>query len=179
MHFPPTTLDLGFSHAVQSFQPSWLTAKMILITNIMSPEVMLIVGILLTWYFWMHRKHPASTITAAAILAGNALTYILKYIIQRPRPLATDIHILIHETGFSFPSGHSVGIVLLIAAWYILTPRKLRVDMLALGGILMLLVGYSRVYLGVHWISDVLAGYAVGAVWVAVVLLVAPGTKKR
>ena len=179
MHFPPTTIDLGFSHAVQTWQPQWLTLKMKLITSIISPEVMFIVGVLLVWYFWLHRKHPKSTLTAAAILAGNIWTLVVKDVIQRPRPIPSDVHILIHETGFSFPSGHAVGIVLLVAAWYVLTPKRWRIDVLALSGLVIAAVGYSRIYLGVHWLTDVLAGYGIALLWVAIVLLVAGRTPSR
>jgi membrane-associated phospholipid phosphatase len=95
-------------------------------------------------------------------------------VVHRPRPQFADPFARV--TGYSFPSGHSVHIVtyalvvavLLPPAW----PRRWRVAVVGTGAVAVLAVGWSRVALGAHYPSDVLAGWALGTAWVAATTLV-------
>jgi membrane-associated phospholipid phosphatase len=113
-------------------------------------------------------------ISAASL--GNTL---LKQLVARTRPEALEP--IVEERGFSFPSGHSAlgmvawGIVAIVVARSPL-PRRAKTALLIGLGALVFLVGLSRVYLGVHFPSDVVAGWAAGA---AVVLLFAAVTRSR
>jgi undecaprenyl-diphosphatase len=105
--------------------------------------------------------------TALGIAALNS--WVLKAIVQRPRPQLVE-RLVDVDTSWSLPSGHAAnsaavyGAIALIAAtiWWRRTQRR---AIWAVAGLLILAVGISRVWLGVHWPSDVLAGWLVGAGW--------------
>lgn len=109
---------------------------------------------------------------AIMILVGGLITLVntaLKLAINRPRPSADLVHVLSPEQGSGFPSGHAFFVILILglAAYFILINLKNRaLRMLVLAGLiaLILLTGVSRVYLGVHWPSDVIGGYLIGGV---------------
>ena len=117
------------------------------------------------------RKHHASAVFVIVAAAGGALLNLgLKMIFERVRPsAATAIAV---AQGYSFPSGHAMGsfIVLGSIAYVVLRqPFRWRVKsaLLAMLVTVVLFVGLSRVYLGVHWISDIAGGWSAGAVWLA------------
>ncbi len=91
----------------------------------------------------------------------------LKLFFAKPRPQLW--HQLIVETSSSFPSGHALGsmVVYGFLAYLLATefPRSARLIYTVMTG-LILLIGLSRLYLGVHWLTDVIAGYLVGFLWV-------------
>lgn len=104
-------------------------------------------------------------------LAGNGLLNVtLKAIFQRTRPLHE--HGLLVETGWSFPSGHASGSLVAYGMLaYLLvraTPRAWHLPVVCAAVALILLIGFSRVFLHVHYFSDVLAGYVSGMAWLAV-----------
>ncbi|NGZ77443.1 phosphatase PAP2 family protein [Saccharibacillus alkalitolerans] len=104
---------------------------------------------------------------------GSALLNILlKNIFRRDRP---DINRLAEEYSFSFPSGHSMGAfalygILSYILWRLIKPLPLRIAALALCVLLTLSIGISRIYLGVHYPSDVIGGYVASAAWLALTI---------
>lgn len=169
----PPSFDLDFSHIVQQYQPDWLTGVMRFITDFVSPEVVAVVGLAMVIYLHF-RKHDDRTIMAMFFMAtGYLLIPVLKYLIARPRPESADVFVLIRASDFSMPSGHALGVVLLGGMVALLIGRLAHHHQKLLLGFVSLvifLVGYSRIYLGVHWLSDVLAGYVLGLVWVILAL---------
>ncbi len=106
-----------------------------------------------------------------ASLAAWWLELDLKSIFQRPRPGLPQLN---PATGYSFPSGHAavttaLFFTLALVCWRQTNSRNVRITALAGAAILVLLVGISRVYLGVHYPSDVIAGWALGG-WLAAVI---------
>ncbi|MEO6102895.1 MAG: phosphatase PAP2 family protein [Pseudoxanthomonas sp.] len=103
---------------------------------------------------------------AAVAFAGSALLNVgAKQFFQRDRPTLWES--ISPEDTFSFPSGHAMGSMTLAATAVLLAwPTRWRWPMLALMMGFTVLVGYSRVYLGVHFPSDILAGWAAAAAWV-------------
>ncbi|MET0717165.1 MAG: phosphatase PAP2 family protein, partial [Pseudoxanthomonas sp.] len=103
-------------------------------------------------------RHWREATFAAVALAGSALLNLgAKQFFQRDRPTLWES--ISPEDTFSFPSGHAMGSMTLAAAAVLLAwPTRWRWPMLALAGAFVVLVGYSRVYLGVHFPSDILAG---------------------
>ncbi len=107
------------------------------------------------------------------IPVGGLITLVntaLKLAINRPRPSADLVHVLSPEQGNGFPSGHAFFAILILGltAYFIsinLKNRALRMLVLAALIALILLTGTSRVYLGVHWPSDVIGGYLIGGVF--------------
>ncbi|MEU7152327.1 phosphatase PAP2 family protein [Streptomyces sp. NPDC045456] len=118
------------------------------------------------------RLHTAAT-ALAVLLLGQAVRYGLMELITRPRPSEADW--TARATGHSFPSGHSTTSLLVagILAWAVLTrvhrtpARRLTLTLL---GIWAASVGATRVYLGVHWPGDVLAGWLFAAAWLSLTL---------
>jgi undecaprenyl-diphosphatase len=99
------------------------------------------------------------------------LETVLKHAIHRPRPIYASA--FLHGGSFSFPSGHAMGSLvaygmcayLLVTFWTERSSRQILVSGAAL--VLIVAIGLSRLYLGVHYFSDVVAGYAAGTVWLA------------
>ena len=112
---------------------------------------------------------------AAALIGTALLNTTLKAVIQRLRPQLPEPWIT--ETGWSFPSGHAMGSLVAYGFLaYLLTqmspaefPRRTAVMVLAT---LVLLIGFSRIYLGVHYLSDVIGGYAAATVWLTFCILI-------
>ena len=103
-----------------------------------------------------------------AALFSTGLNLLVKDLIQRPRPAATLVHVLATLTDTSFPSGHVMyytgffGFIVFLA-FSLLKPSLKRSLLLAFFGLLVLLVGFSRIYTGEHWASDVLGAYLLGS----------------
>jgi undecaprenyl-diphosphatase len=112
------------------------------------------------------------------IIVGGLITLVntaLKLAVNRPRPSADLVHVLSSAQGNGFPSGHAFFAILILGltAYFIFINLKNRVlRMLALAGLiaLILLIGTSRVYLGVHWPSDVIGSYLIGGVFLTALI---------
>jgi len=157
------------AQAVQFFrahQSAGLHSLMSAITLLGSGGGVFLVLAVSVFAFWrMGRFRPAGVSLLMAIIGGEGLVYGLKALFHRARPDPIYAHL-----GYSFPSGHSfLSLTLYGALAYWLTreqisPRR-RVALWSLAVALILLVGFSRVCLGVHYPSDVLAGFAVALPW--------------
>jgi uncharacterized protein (TIGR03382 family) len=120
------------------------------------------------WLVWRRRPRMAVfvVVTAAGSMLLNAL---VKRAVDRARPVLEDP--VAHAGGLSFPSGHAQAAMvgygtLLLVAWPYLGSAA-RIAAAALAALMIVAIGFSRVALGVHYVSDVLAGYVLGAAWLA------------
>jgi len=148
--------------------PKWLEIMMLDVTALGSAVVLGLVTLAAVGFLYMDGKRHSALFVLLAVASGTALSYLLKAGFDRPRPdlvaHLADVHTL------SFPSGHAMGSALTyltIGAVIARTEQKrlLKIYVLALGIGLTLIVGISRIYLGVHWPTDVLAGWALGSAW--------------
>lgn len=134
-----------------------------------------------TWLLLKRQPRPALFV-AVTPLTSSWLNDLAKTVVDRPRPQLPDP--VAHAGGLSFPSGHAQSamvavLVLLVVALPARHQRSRRVTLVAAAGF-VLVVGFSRVALGVHYVSDVLAGYALGLAWVMVgTMTLLPGGQPR
>jgi undecaprenyl-diphosphatase len=162
--------DLAIRAAVHSLASPPLTRTMQAITILGSEWFLIPFGIVVVWRLAASGRRGAAALLAASALGGEALTQILKLAFHRMRPQA--FFGLTSPSNYSFPSGHSITVCCFwgVLAAILAARAKSAWSRAALWSsaiLLAALVGFSRVYLGVHYPSDVLAGYAVAVVWVA------------
>lgn len=112
--------------------------------------------------------------TALAVVAtaagGEIFGFIIKLLVKRPRPAGDELHIMRHRHTLSFPSGHVTHFVVFYGFLFVLTflymrPGPARTLILIILISLLVGIGFSRVYVGEHWPSDVLGGYLTGLCW--------------
>jgi membrane-associated phospholipid phosphatase len=120
------------------------------------------------------RYYAEAVLMVLAYVGAEVLSYSLKLAFRRDRPFFTDP--LATVSTYSFPSGHATVSVAVYGALCLVLLRRLigpaRVVCLAATVLLVSLIGFSRLYLGVHFLSDVLAGFSVGLAWLALCVVV-------
>lgn len=156
--------------------PPWLEEAVRDITGLGSMVVLVLVTAVAIVYLLLIRRFREALLVLVAVGGGQILSSLLKLGIDRPRPDL--VSHLAHVQTLSFPSGHAM----MAAVTYLtlgsilagIAPgRATRVYILGVAVLLALMVGVSRVYLGVHWPSDVLAGWCAGFAWAMLCWLVA------
>lgn len=148
--------------------PPWLEAAMIDVTALGGVTVLTLITALVVAYLLVTRRFENAALVTAAVSGGAVLTNLLKVGFARPRPELVD-H-LVAVTSASFPSGHAMASAvtyLTIGALLARTEQRwaVRGFIFSVAGVLTLLIGVSRVFLGVHYPTDVLAGWSLGAAW--------------
>jgi undecaprenyl-diphosphatase len=172
LHGPLARADLALTNFLAAHRRPWLTQLMLLVSDSHETGKLLAIAVLLAaWRWWRGARREA--LAFAVVPAGEALNVLLKYTFQRPRPLVA--HPLVHLSTFSFPSGHAVASTVFYGAVCALVFDQTRSMLLravaaVVGLAMVLLVCASRVYLGAHYLSDVLAGVAVGTACLAIAL---------
>jgi len=148
--------------------PEWLKGAMCDLTALGSSTVLVLFVLAVAGALLARGQYHALVFLLVAALGGMLLNNLLKPFFGRARP---DIALRLTEaTSLSFPSGHAMGsavIYFTLAALLarLVEPRALKLYFLGLAALLSFLVGASRVYLGVHYPSDVLAGWTMGLGW--------------
>ena len=159
------TLDmLVYRLVILNLRSEPLTVIMKVITNLSSAYVLIAIT-LGTLIFIKNKK--VGLCVAGNLIIATLLNQLLKYIIQRPRP---DGYRLIAESGYSFPSGHSMvsmafyGLMIYLI-WKMVKNKKIKYISCGILGLLIPMIGFSRIYLGVHYASDVIGGFAISIVY--------------
>ncbi len=169
-------IDGPITRALLDRQVQWLTDVMQVVTDLggwLSLAVLVVVIGLVA------RRYTSSwtplLVLSVALVGGVLLSDMVKSLVARPRPTLAAA-VVVPGEGFAFPSGHATyaiavygGLAYLAAGWF--RPWTAKVAAWTIAVVVVLLVGFSRVYLGSHWTTDVLGGYALGAVWLAAVLV--------
>lgn len=164
-------LDLRLMLAVGNLRSDGLTVVMRTLSAIGAGEVEIPIALLLSLRLSLIRRRAEAAGYAAATLSGWAAYGVVKWIVQRPRPRVIPRIPGAGAGWYSFPSGHAtlaplvfgLGVLIWSAPW----PRPTRLALLLLAAACSLLIAFSRVYAGVHWPSDVLAGLLLGTGWAA------------
>lgn len=168
--------DLVATQTVQGIAAPWFGPLMLGVSAFgFSPQSYIIVAVIAA-LFWRagYRTESRFALLAAA---SALLTELIKAVVGRPRPADDLVSVIEGAAGHSFPSGHTLFYVtffgfLAYLAYAQLKPGRLRTAVLWVTGVLILLVGPSRIWMGHHWASDVLASYALGLSYLVVLVQV-------
>ena len=168
---PLTQLDIGLLEWLHSHSTPGGVQLFLAISWLGSPLVMTTIGLMVAARLALRRSWLLFWGWVAAFAGAGALDTLLKHIIRRPRPPYAAA--LLHDSSFSFPSGHAMGsligygifVYLLVTLWP--QRRRVRLVIYSFASLLILAIGISRLYLGVHYFSDVVGGYAAGCVWLS------------
>jgi membrane-associated phospholipid phosphatase len=160
--------DQSVTLAVRYFSSDGMTTIMRGISYMGSPTVLVIVGLLVILYVGYFRRHFwDASLVPIALIGGIILNTSLKNLFHRERP---ELLRLVEVSGLSYPSGHAMvsfvffGMMIYLM-WMNYQGRFGKIIFSLLFGLLILLIGISRIYLGVHYPSDVVAGFAAGSFW--------------
>lgn len=159
-------LDIFVLNIIEQIRTPFLTVFFKGITYFGEWTVVLPIALIVSAILILKRKKKQDAILAFISLGSLSVAFLLKSLIHRARPVGG----LLNETSFSFPSAHAViSVVFYGFIIYLLLPkiksRKLKTLKIFIASLLVLLIGFSRLYLGVHYLSDVLAGYIIGVIW--------------
>ena len=162
--FSPEVLT-GFDGPIQSWVRGDLPAGMTLffktITILGNTPVQAVIAILATLVLYLRKQKVQAYFMGGSGILAALMILGLKHLFQRPRPSITH---LVHASGYSFPSGHSLGTFLILGALAIILAQYVshkvtKWVIYVVAAVLVALVGLSRIYVGVHYPTDVLAGF--------------------
>lgn len=171
-HDPLVVVDANVYQLLQSFRAPWLDTLMIAVTELGDPQVLLAVILVALVWFVAHRLWLTTGYWLAAIGLAELLEKLLKLTLHRPRPGVMYEGI----EQYSFPSGHATMNAVVYGWLAFLLCRdaqgRMRTAVALVSGTLVMLIALSRLYLGAHWLSDVVGGLAFGMAWVAALAIV-------
>lgn len=156
--------------------PAWVRSSVIDITALGGVTILTLMTVLVVGFLVATRKAKTALFVTLAVASGALVSSVLKGYFVRPRPEL--VPHLVHVTSTSFPSGHAMNssmVYLTLAALVARSQERadVRAYLIGIAILVTLLVGATRVYLGVHWPSDVIAGWCMGASWASLCSLVA------
>jgi undecaprenyl-diphosphatase len=171
-HDPLTRFDLTLTTWIRAHTTPLGDRIFTVISLIGSPVTMAAVAAVGALLIGLRRKWLALAAWVAGFAGAGLLSLVLKTIIRRPRPAGAEA--FLNGETFSFPSGHALGslvgygmLAYVIGSTWVETVAG-RSRLAIVTSMLVVAIGISRLYLGVHYFSDVVAGYAVGLVWLSV-----------
>lgn len=162
--------------------PWWLPEAAVDITSLGGISVLVVFALMAVGFLLINGKRLSALLTVLGLAGGVTLSEGLKTLFGRVRPPAE--YQLVETLNASFPSGHALmATVFYLSVGVMLTrafpKRRLRAYALTWAVVIVLLIGITRIYLGVHWASDVLAGWGIGAFWAMLLWLVAYALERR
>jgi membrane-associated phospholipid phosphatase len=181
---PLIHLDCSIADALHTYAseaPS-LTNSLRVVSILGSLEALALVGVLVAVALLMQRNWLTLAAWLVVVLGGEVLNLLLKDLFARPRPSFE--HPLVVDTSFSFPSGQAMESVVvygMLAYFVVLASRAWGKRVVSVGGaaLIVLLIGFSRVYLGAHYVSDVVDGFAAGGAWLSAVITAWEAMRRR
>jgi undecaprenyl-diphosphatase len=168
-----SSLDLSINSKVQGIENNTFTFIAKSLSYFFEPMNCVILLLIISLSLWIKKYKKEAIFIASASVIGAVLIYILKNALTRIRPLNS----IIEETGFSFPSGHATISLILFGCLIYYTIKRLKQKsaktiIIILSSALILLIGFSRIYLRVHWFSDVIAGFLLGVFIISLTIII-------
>lgn len=156
------SLDLQISQFIPNIQSPILTTILHLITNIFQPTILVIIGLFLAYLVYKRHGIQKSKIIILSFILALILKFGINFLLERLRPE----NALIYVAGYSFPSGHAtfacLFFIILIFSLKHSISKISKISLSIISILMTLLIGFTRIYLNVHYLSDVLAGFLVG-----------------
>lgn len=164
-------LDQSISSLILSFQSPLIDSLMKLITNIGDEITIALFSLILFVFLLSKKKYKKLTLSLIGIIGGFFSTWLLKIVFQRPRPPNP----LIEVSAYSMPSGHATMSIIFFTLLIIffkdeIKNKALKQIFIFLNIFIILLIGFSRIYLRAHWVSDVFVGYLLGILWIYILI---------
>ncbi|CAK0738000.1 membrane-associated protein [Gammaproteobacteria bacterium] len=164
-----TGLDHVVYHLLQDLRTPWGDDFLVAVTEIGDASVMLTLFVAVFAYLLWQGRLPVAGYWLAAAGFGVLVTYLFKFTLQIPRPT---VHLYPGVSDFSFPSSHTTASTVMFGFVAVLLAREMRHTAwrwipYATAAALALIIAFSRLYLGVHWLSDAIGGFSLGVAWVA------------
>jgi undecaprenyl-diphosphatase len=177
-----TLIDVQLAHWFRARATAGFTDFMLFITHWNGIGGSSVMGVLLAAWFWYRRAHYWLVVVLVAVPGGMLLNVALKHVFQRARPTLEDP--LLTLSTYSFPSGHTAAATVFYGLLACYLVRRVqawpaRAAIVAACVAMVMLVALSRMYLGVHYLSDVLAAAAEGAAWLAVCITAVSTLQRR
>jgi undecaprenyl-diphosphatase len=168
-------IDSWLIRHIQQLESDYWTGVMKVITYIGSKPIVIFIVMVIAICFLLFKHYREMAMLIVAVAGSAVLNHYLKQLFTRARP---DIHPLITETGYSFPSGHSMNAftlfgIMTVLLWTFLPSRVGRSVLVGFSLFMIIVIGLSRIYLGVHYPSDVIAAYLASCTWICLVIFVA------
>jgi len=179
---PLGAVDFGVSHWLHVHgTPGW-TALMLALTNCGAPIAVAAIAAVVALFLLWHRRHLDLLLLTLAVPGGGLLNLAIKQLVHRQRPLFDDP--ILTLASYSFPSGHAMGSTVLYGVLAVLLVREVRTAparaaATAVAVLVIAAICFSRVYLGVHFLSDVIAGALEGAVWLGSCVFAVDALRRR
>lgn len=181
---PTFTIDLQITRAIQMINlPSFAMLMSLVSWFGFGPQDVIITGVIIL-FIYIFGFHWESVVALIAAVFSTGINVLVKDLVQRPRPTSNMVKVFATLTSYSFPSGHVMfylgffGFIWFLA-FSLLKPSIKRSAVLIVLGILVALVGVSRIYLGEHWASDVLGSYLLGTLTLVAIIQFYLWGKKR
>ncbi len=168
---PLRRLDEGVAQALNdvAVQNAHLVQALRLVSDVFDPNTFRVAGVLLAAYLWRQRLNRLAVWVLVTIAGSGAVDVVAKELAGRQRPVLD--HPVASAPGMSYPSGHAlgsfVGTGVLLLVFLPLVPPRWRWAAWTAGATVVGSVGFSRIGLGVHYASDVVGGWLLGASWMA------------
>ena len=157
-------IDVAVNGFMELMECPWLVVFSEVIAYVFEPMILLILSLIVGVYVFFKLSRGKGVLFGMVMVVSGAFIFLAKDFFQRARPS----NALIVQSSLSFPSGHAtMATVFFGMLVYLFVKRKYRVWGAVVAGLLVLIIGLSRVYLRVHWLTDVLGGFVFGGIILA------------
>ncbi len=181
---PALAIDVQITTALQTITTPFFSTLMVWVSWLGYGPQNAIIVLVIVLAFYMSGLHWEAIMAIVAAVFSGAVDFLVKDLIQRPRPTSVYVNVVALLNSYSFPSGHVMFYLCFFGfvgflIFSLLKPSIKRTLILVFTGLLIILIGVSRIYLGEHWPSDVLGAYLLGALTLVAIIQFYNWGKKR